>query len=160
MSEPIPTKIIIGGPIPRDLLDELAEAISAQGVSREWEGGVEAAEAKEDIEEAAAAKQTVEFSDSEANYGLLDSLTEFLQEHDIWYDLYNTGKYEYNADWTFFRGGDLVVCPSNQNDELLVAVADVEKVLDDKNLTPAKKVKALRTIVRPVDPLPHITITD
>ena len=162
MSEPIPSKIIIGGPIPRSLLEELAEAISSEGVGIDWdEHNLIEAEALAHIENAAREHQTVTFTDSQANYGQFNELEGFLNTHNIHYDRHNDAKYEYNAEWVCGRDQEKAVCvESDQDGHFLVNTESLNAILGNKDLSPAQKLKAIRLLANPVAPLQPLTIVE
>jgi len=148
MSDRFPAEIHIGGPIPRQLRDQLIQAIVAQGVHLQDYGGPEATE--EGLEPLIQEGEFLCLYDDQARYGEFDELEAFLVEHEIHFNRHSDGYCEHNAQWLFFRGSDApLAMPAEQGAGILLYRENVAEILDDEEIDDQVKISQLRRLVYP-----------
>jgi len=156
MSDHFPAEITIGGNVPRRLLDDLASVIASEGVSLDWQYGLDEAGVREAIEAAAAKGQTVRFTDDEACYGQFEDLESWLTSHGIDFDRHSDARYEYDGENAYGRGRRRpVIVNADQSGNPQVGAEEVRKVLDsqasaDRKLARIVKLVAIPPALRPI----------
>jgi len=149
--------IRIGGPIPPDLLGQLANVIEGEGVlDRNYDDVVfdSPQELGKHIEDG-----RLFFHDWQAVYGMFDMLEPFLQEHGIPYDRHSGAHHELDAEKVYYRPGmdEPVVrhCDSETGNCEYVKRDDVKALLEMESAEEIKE--RLREILgNEVSPLPEI----
>lgn len=99
-------EILIGGRIPRRLLEDLLDAMSAQFVGLDWGGVPFSPASEEDLLAGCVDHEGVtvlRLCHDEARDGAFETLEAFLCEHRIPFDRFSDGRYEYDPEWAFFR---------------------------------------------------------
>jgi hypothetical protein len=132
MADYMPGEILIGGPIRADLVPSLCQAITAQGVARDWndadffpESGEELLAAREDIQ----GVLLLHLCDVEASFGQFAELETFLEEHGISFRRRSDAKYEFDAELVEFRPGiGQVRFLTNASGKPFVPLADLAAV--------------------------------
>jgi len=133
MADRFAGQINIGGKIPAELKDNLAELIFAEvtylgtGCSEEI-GAVEAV--YKQFDSAASMNLPVRFSDDQARYGEFPDLEAFLRKHNIHFDRQSDARYEYDGETVIFRGDKEWTFNSTQNGELLVSYDKIREALE------------------------------
>ena len=141
MTDRMAGEIFIGGEVSRNLLPDFCTALAAQFVTLEWGDAQFCPETAEDLLDNCTDLEGIvvlRLCDDEARYGAFESLEAFLREHDIPFDRYSDGRYEYDPLWACFRPGhDLCEFTTNTDRErlfsesLLVKIAkQLEQALD------------------------------
>lgn len=151
MADYFPAEIHIGGPIPRAALDDLIEAILAEGVSLHDYGGP--GPTREELDEALREGAAVDLYDDQACYGQFEDLEAFLVNHGIHFDRHGDAHCEFNAENVHYRGSrEPLIMLADQSGNSLVRCQEVLEILDglagDKT-----KLKAIRDLAAP----PHAT---
>jgi hypothetical protein len=115
MAERMAAEIHVGGKITTELAEALCGCIRTAGVQPEYGGGrFEPQNASELIQ--AKEGDHLRFYDDEATWGEFNDLEEFLQEHEIPFDRYSDGRYEYDCELKQFRPGiGVLVCITNKS---------------------------------------------
>jgi hypothetical protein len=104
MADHVPALIWIGGPIPNALIPALCRAISAEGVSLDWDEPVQLKN-QADLESAINAEGRLQFTAAEAPCGGFENLEAFLERHGISYDRHSSAHSLYDAELIRYRGG-------------------------------------------------------
>jgi hypothetical protein len=153
MADRFPGEIHIGGPIFKKFLGKLIGMIVAEGVSLEdYSGPVTTMET---LRRVFAEGKVVDLFHEQARYGQFDELEAFLAKHHIHFDRHSDGRYEYDAEKVFYRGGKKpVVFPAGQSGTVLLRRDEVMRILDDAKLNDQKKVKAIRGLACPPEMTP------
>ena len=153
MADHFPGEIHIGGPIPRELLNKLVKVIVAQGVSLEDYGAPAATE--ETLRKEFGEGKVIDLFHEQARYGQFDDLEAFLVKRRIHFDRHSDGRYEFDAEKVFYRGGkEPVIFPSGQSGSVLLRRDDVMRILDDGGLDDHRKVEAIRELACPPEATP------
>ena len=141
-----PGEITIGAPIPGPLMPELTKQLERAGLLT---GGTDLRKYLD--------KGRLSFSDSEASYGCFRSLEDFLQAHDIEFDRWSDGTYEYDPEMvTFRKGGKPRSWPTDRDGQRVVRVSEVDKLLKQRGIKEARR--QFRKLLDPViPPLKKIT---
>lgn len=128
MGEYISAHIAFGGTLTRDQADQLVEALNAEGLGPDMDGG------NTTIEELAT--PGLVFGSYEVNYGNIEEPIElalrFGLDYNYWYD---SGP-DWNACTTFSRGGETIEYYVGTGGEVLIPIRDIEqhgvaKILND-----------------------------
>ena len=91
------------------------------------------------------------FRDAEASYGCFRTLEDFLQAHDIEFDRWSDGTYEYAPEMvTFRKGSDLRTWPTDRDGQRVVRASEVEKLLRQRGIKEARR--KYRKLLGPVVP--------
>lgn len=144
MPDRIGAKILIGGELPKALVEGLCEAISFDQPSLEWGGS--------DFEPQNATKDGLLcLYDDEAAWGEFDAIERFCIEHEIEFDRDSEGKYEYDPESQRFRKGmkEPYAELSDHSGETCVSKADVRKVRELLNKDKTKAIIMLDNIIGP-----------
>jgi hypothetical protein len=104
MSDRIPARILIGGPIPASLATDLAQAITEEQAFLNYDEPAFSPKTEADLL-GAVRDGHLALVNPEASWGLFNTLERFLCTHRIAFDRYTEGKYEYNAEIVQFRPG-------------------------------------------------------
>lgn len=132
MADRMAGEIFIGGNISRNLLPDFFKTLAAQFVTLEWGDAQFCPETAEDLLDNCTDREGVivlRLCDDEAPYGAFESLEAFLREHDIPYDRYSDGRYEYDPLWACFRPGhDLCEFTTNTCRERLFSESLLVKI--------------------------------
>ena len=156
MGEYFPGAIELGGNIPAEMLDQLAEVISEQGCYLDdgSEAELTPAEALQLLHKADKEKTVLKLADYQASWGEFDDLEAFCNEHGIDYDRTSDAHYEYNGEMICSRGtNDRIWFLADQEGQPAIHLTDIQAVLDDKISDIAK----LDKITKLVDPVPDLT---
>jgi hypothetical protein len=135
MSDHLPGKIEIGGPIPRSLIPGLCDAIKEEGINLGWSGETFHPECEDDLLQALepqdmspAAPAVITLCHEEASYGHFEGLEHWLTENKIAWDRLS----EDDGDFAFYRPGDdcetSLVLDDDGNP--IVALDDVVEIRD------------------------------
>ena len=152
MADRFPGDITIGSNIPLRLLDLLSEVIAEEVVSIGWQYRLDKASIRQAIENAAARKETVQFTDDQAAYGQFDELEGFLIKHRIHFNRHSDARYEYDAENVYYRGrGRPVTMLSTQDSNDVVYCHGVLDILQCKSMNVQKKLEKLRKLVAPLE---------
>jgi len=145
MSDYFPADIHIGGPIPWRIVDELIQAVLAEGASPTGFGEENANEAA--VREACQGGQVVSLYDNQARSGEFAKLEAFLARQHIHFDRHSTAYAEHNAENVYYRGGKApLVVPASQAGNDLVYASEVIEILDNESLEDRENLEALRKL--------------
>ena len=112
-------EITIGGPIPSEFLPELAKLLDHAGVLPDGD------DLRKYLNDG-----HLFFRDAEASYGCFRTLEDFLQAHDIEFDRWSDGTYEYAPEMVTFRKGDEPrTWPTDRDGQRVVRACDVEQLM-------------------------------
>ncbi len=112
-------EITIGGPIPAEHLPELLRLLDHAGVLPDGD------DLRKYLD-----KGHLFFRDAEASYGCFRTLEDFLQAHDIEFDRWSDGTYEYAPEMvTFRKGGESRTWPTDRDGQRVVRACDVEQLM-------------------------------
>jgi len=162
MGDYFPAEIHIGGPVKRQDVKGLCEAIRREGVSiGEYGGpGFEPETAEDLLEAARECDGVISLYDDDADGGMFEQLEEFCEQHDIPFTRKNDAKYEHRAEVVEFRAGwaECQAFPADNDGNQLVDVREIEKILD-KTTT----YEQARTLIRKacglgIPPLPKFCV--
>lgn len=135
-------RLEIGGYITKEQQEAIAEIAEDEGIP--------------DLDEALA---DYVFEDSEAKQGVFDDLEAYLYEQKIPYTRYSAADGENGGVISVYRPAEEyaydVIADASGNEPIIYASA-VRELLDDKTLTPEKKLEALARRCRPIPPLPEL----
>ncbi len=138
-------EITIGGPIPSELLPELVKLLDHAGVLPDGD------DLRKYLD-----KGHLFFRDAEASYGCFRTLEDFLQAHDIEFDRWSDGTYEYEPEMVTFRSGtDLRTWPTDRDGQRVVRAGEVEKLLRQRGIKEARR-RARKLFGPEVPPLKKI----
>ncbi len=138
-------EITIGGPIPRELQPELVKLLDHAGVLPDGD------DLRKYLD-----KGHLFFRDAEASYGCFRTLEDFLQAHDIEFDRWSDGTYEYDPEMvTFRRGGEPRTWPTDRDGQRVVRACEVQKLLKQKGIKEARQ-RACKLFGPEVPPLKKI----
>ena len=147
MAEHFPAKIHIGGPVPRDILDELVDEIVSTEAS--LDGYADSAVTDESARKALQEGEIIDLYDDQARYGRFTELEGFLVKHGIHFDFHSDAYCEYDAENNYYRGGQKTInLPSNQNGDVLIHRDDIMSILNNNELNDRGKLKALTKNLR------------
>jgi len=148
MADHFPAEIHIGGPIPRDILDELVKEIVATEAS--LKGYSEDTVTDESARKAFQEGKIIDLYDDQARYGSFEELENFLVEHEIHFDRHHDSYCEYNAENVYCRGNqEILNRPSNQNGDVLIRRDDIMSILNNNALDNGGKLEALAQLAEP-----------
>lgn len=160
MSDHYPGEIVIGGPIPRRLLNKLAGMIAHEGVGIDWQGAVGQEAIRQAIEMAAAAGQTARFTDDEALCGRFGDLEEWLTRRGIDFDRHSDSRFEFDAENAYGRGRRRpVIMSSCQSGYDLVGTDEIREILAGPDV-PARKLARIARLVAAPPALTPIVLTE
>ena len=109
MSETTGAEILIGGRIPHHLISELCAAICREAISLEWGDASFQPGSALDLLNNRVENENVlllRLCDEQASWGRFEQLEAFLQQHDIAFDRFTDGKWEFDPEWVAFRPGN------------------------------------------------------
>ncbi len=133
-------EITIGGPIPRGFLPELVKLLDHAGVLPDGD------DLRKYLD-----KGHLFFRDAEASYGCFRTLEDFLQAHDIEFDRWSDGTYEYAPEMvTFRKGGEPRTWPTDRDGQRVVGASEVDKLLKQMGIKEARR--KFRKLLGPVVP--------
>ena len=167
MSDRMAAEIWIGGKIPATLVPDLCAAIRTEGLATQWGDAPFKPTCAEELLAVscecpqAPKRLLVWLCDDEQPWGEFEALESFLQEHNIPYDRYTDGRYEYDCELVQFRPGlGLQCCVTNKAGQPLVDRAEVAAVLTLLERSQhARAVNKLRKLLSPTVPaLPSFAI--
>lgn len=165
MAERMTVEIAIGGPVPRHLVPGLLQAIQAEAIYLTGEDKPFSADSAEDLLRAARdgnAATTLNLMDHEVAWGHFETLEPFLKEHNIAFDRWSEGKYEFDAELLQFRPGmtQPFCCATLQNQEPVVEARLVASALESLERGEHERAaNILRAALGPdVEPLQPFTI--
>ncbi len=148
MADHFPAEIHIGGPIPRDILDELVKEIVATEAS--LKGYTEDTVTDESARKAFQEGKIIDLYDDQARYGSFEELENFLIEHEIHFDRHHDSYCEYSAENVYCRGNqEILNRPSNQNGDVLIRRDDIMSILNNNALDNSGKLEALAQLAEP-----------
>ncbi|MGC9335811.1 MAG: hypothetical protein ACP5JJ_16815, partial [Anaerolineae bacterium] len=141
-------EIHIGGPIPRTLIEPLAEAIVATGASLLGYGDKIAT--KQEALEALRDGTKVSLYDDQALCGRMADLEDFLLKHHIHFDHCSVAYGEYDAEMAFYRGGpEAVYIYATQDGRPLFSQEELAGILDHPQWSDSQKLEALGRLIHP-----------
>ncbi len=133
-------EITIGGPIPKEHLPELLKLLDHAGVLPDGN------DLRKYLD-----KGHLFFHDAEASYGCFRTLEDFLQAHDIEFDRWSDGTYEYAPEMvTFRKGSEPRTWPTDRDGQRVVRASEVEKLLRQRGIKEARR--KFRKLLGPVVP--------
>ena len=158
MSDRYPAQIHIGGPIPRTLLEELVRKIAETGAS--LNGYDDGYAGEDEIRTALRESAVVNLYDCHASYGHFRELEAFLIEHGIHFNHHSEACYEYDAQNTCYRGGQVLTMAANQAGHPLLSITEVLAILNNAQLEDHGRLEALRQLAEPpeISPLEPIQL--
>ena len=158
MSDRYPAEIHIGGPVPRTLLDDLVRKIAETGGS--LSGYDEGGAAEDEIRAALREGAILDLCDCHACYGHFRELEAFLIEHGIHFNHHSEACYEYDAQNTCYRGGQVLTMAANQAGHPLLSITEVLAILNNAQLEDHGRLEALRQLAEPpeISPLEPIQL--
>jgi hypothetical protein len=122
-------EITIGGPIPKEHLPELLKLLDHAGVLTDGN------DLRKYLD-----KGHLFFRDAEASYGCFRTLEDFLQAHDIEFNRWSDGTYEYEPEMvTFRKGGEPRTWPTDRDGQRVVRASEVQKLLKQKGIREARR---------------------
>jgi hypothetical protein len=122
-------EITIGGPIPKEDLPELLKLLDHAGVLPDGD------DLRKYLD-----KGHLFFRDAEASYGCFRTLEDFLQAHDIEFDRWSDGTYEYDPEMvTFRKGGKPRTWPTDRDGQRVVRVCEVQELLAQKGIKETRR---------------------
>lgn len=138
MSESIPGHIQIGGRVTQQQASEIIRLALEQNCGYDWGCSYST---PEDIQADMEANdgEPFELFDDSADMGVFGDLETYLQQQGIPFDRYSSAKYEYDADYAYFRPGSaLDIFTTDQRGEIMIghevvktAVAELEQPTPD-----------------------------
>ena len=152
MSDRYPAEIHIGGPVPRTLLDDLVRKIAETGAS--LNGYDDGCATEDEVRAALREGAILDLCDCHASYGHFGELEAFLIQHGIHFNHHCEACYEYDAQNTYYRGGQVLTMAANQAGHPLLPVAEVLHVLNNTQLDDHAKVETLRRLAQPPEAQP------
>ncbi len=122
-------EITIGGPIPTEHLQELLKLLDHAGVLPDGD------DLRKYLD-----KGHLFFRDAEASYGCFRTLEDFLQAHDIEFDRWSDGTYEYAPEMvTFRKGGEPRTWPTDRDGHRVVRTCDVQELLEREGIDEVRR---------------------
>jgi len=152
MSDRYPAEIHIGGPVPRTLLDELVRKIAETGAS--LTGYDDGCATEDEIRAALREGAILDLWDCHACYGHFGELEAFLIQHGIHFNHHCEACYDYDAENTYYRGGQVLTRAADQAGRPLLKVAAVQEILNNAGLDDPAKLAALRQLTEPTEAQP------
>ena len=135
MSDRMTADIRIGGPVPRELVEELCGEIQAAGVRLDYDGPFCEPRTAEDLIAACGEDGLLFLADHEVAYGEFAQLEDSLKQHGISFTRRSEGKYEYDPIVYEFRPGrnPVEILTNNDFEPVIHArpVAEAEALLTE-----------------------------
>ena len=152
MSDRYPAEIHIGGSIPRTLLDQMFQKVIETGAS--LAGYDDGCATEDEVRAALRQGHTFDLWDCHASYGHFRELEAFLIQNGIHFNHHCEACYEYDAQNTYYRGGQVLTMAADQAGHPLLPVAEVLAILNKTRLGDHAKVEALRRLAEPTEAQP------
>jgi hypothetical protein len=125
MSDRYTARLEIGGNVPKDLLDDLAQLLYEQGLE---EFGSEE-EVKKELVNCANSNEIPEFSDYEASWGEMSRVEKLLKEKGIPFTRVSRGSYESDPCILHFDGVKSKLTEMNSDEEAVIPASTIHHIL-------------------------------
>jgi len=135
MADRMSAEITIGGPVPRELVEQLCGEIQAAGVRLDYDGPYYEPHTAEDLLAACGEDGLLFMADHEVAYGEFTQLEDSLKQNNIGFTRRSEGKYEYDPLVYEFRPGrnSVEILTNNDFEPVIHArpVAEAEALLTE-----------------------------
>jgi len=132
MAETFTTEIYLGGCIPLRQVAKLCHVIHEAHVELDWGSGRFSPQGPNDLldnRHSTADISVLQLCDDQACWGEFPKLEQFLVRHQIPFDRFTDGKWEYAPQWIAYRpGAGLRALETNPAKEPIISITDLDQV--------------------------------